>query len=81
MYQLIKKDLIGCSKYREIRTGKEITESTEKTEKKRGRPKGRKNFNRHDVELSPYMVVLQDKIREVQLLIHVCQNTFFLMVS
>ncbi|MDQ7057107.1 MAG: hypothetical protein Q9N62_01005 [Ghiorsea sp.] len=61
MHQLIKKELTGCSKYREISTEKEISKSDEKTVKKRGRPKGRKNFNRRDVELSPYMTVLQEK--------------------
>ncbi|MDQ7059213.1 MAG: transposase [Ghiorsea sp.] len=47
--------------------------------KKRGRPKGRKNFNRRDVELSPYMTVLQEKIREVKSLISdSCVPKYFL---
>ncbi|MDQ7003856.1 MAG: transposase [Ghiorsea sp.] len=79
MHQLIKKELTGCSKYREISTEKEISKSDEKTVKKRGRPKGRKNFNRRDVELSPYMTVLQEKIREVKSLISdSCVPKYFL---
>ncbi|MDQ7004258.1 MAG: transposase [Ghiorsea sp.] len=79
MHQLIKKELTGCSKYREISTEKEISKSDEKTVKKRGRPKGRKNFNRRDVELSPYMTVLQEKIRDVKSLISdSCVPKYFL---
>ncbi|MDQ7004877.1 MAG: hypothetical protein Q9N67_08175 [Ghiorsea sp.] len=53
-----------------------------KNSKKRGRPKGRKNFNRRDVELSPYMTVLQEKIREVKSLISdSCVPKYFLLMA
>ncbi len=79
MHQLIKKELAGCSKYRKTSTEKEAPARNEEIAKKRGRPKGRKNFNRRDVDLSPYMLVLQEKISEVQALIaDTCVPKYFL---
>jgi len=68
MHQLLKKELKGCSKYRK-RTGQkeknEIKESVSSTGK-RGRPKGSKNFNRRDVQLSEYLELLLKKITMLQ---------------
>ncbi|MDQ7004000.1 MAG: hypothetical protein Q9N67_03360 [Ghiorsea sp.] len=44
MHQLIKKELTGCSKYREISTEKEISKSDEKTVKNEVAPKEEKTL-------------------------------------
>lgn len=68
MHQLLKKELQGCSKYRKKTSDKEKCEAKEGTSfpAKRGRPKGSKNFNRRDVQLSEYLETLLQKITMLQ---------------
>jgi len=61
MHLLLKSMLRGCSKYKGQSANKSTTSGS-----KKGRPKGSKNINRHDVELSDYMKFLQEKIVDVQ---------------
>jgi len=68
MHQLLKKELQGCSKYRKKTIGKETDEGKkdDSSSVKRGRPKGSKNFNRRDVQLSDYLETLLGKITFLQ---------------
>jgi putative transposase len=68
MHQLLKEELQGCSKYRKKTSDKEKNEIKEESSSpaKRGRPKGCKNFNRRDVQLSGYLETLLQKITMVQ---------------
>ncbi|MDQ6953155.1 MAG: hypothetical protein Q9M15_06490 [Mariprofundaceae bacterium] len=68
MHQLLKEELKGCSKYRKNTNNKASDEGKEDTfpPVKRGRPKGCKNFNRRDVQLSDYLETLLQKITMLQ---------------
>lgn len=68
MHQLLKKELQGCSKYRKNTDDKESNEGKEDASSpaKRGRPKGCKNFNRRDVQLSEYLETLLQKLTMLQ---------------
>jgi len=68
MHQLLKTELRGCSKYRKKESSDEATEParTDGTPAKRGRPKGSKNLNRRDVQLSVYLETLLQKITDLQ---------------
>ncbi len=60
----MKGDLQGCSKYKtqKVKAGKD---SASDSKKKSGRPKGSKNKNRRDVELSPYLQFVQGVLSKV----------------
>lgn len=68
MYQLLKEELKGCSKYRKNKGAKKSVQTKDEASLpvKRGRPKGRKNFNRQDVQLSEYLETLLQKITMLQ---------------
>jgi len=68
MHQLLKEELRGCSKYRKKEKLGAATESakTDGISAKRGRPKGSKNLNRRDVQLSEYLETVLQKITDLQ---------------
>ncbi|MDQ7058207.1 MAG: hypothetical protein Q9N62_07110 [Ghiorsea sp.] len=83
MHQLIKKELTGCSKYREISTEKEISYKAMKNSKNEVAPKEEK-IDRRDVGvITLYDCFTRENNGKLNhlFLIHVCQSTFFLMAS
>ena len=65
--QIIKSDNEGCSKEKSSNNKK--SKKAEKKSKTRGRPKGSKNKNKADVELSSYLLFVQNAILGVLSLI------------
>jgi len=66
--QIIKSNSDGCSKKKSSSTKK--SKKIEKKSKRRGRPKGSKNKNKADVELSAYLIFVQSAILRVLSLIN-----------
>jgi len=68
MHQLLKDELKGCSKYRKNTPCKEsgVAKQEASHPVKKGRPKGCKNLNRRDVQLSDYLETLLQKITMLQ---------------
>ncbi|MDQ6962403.1 MAG: transposase, partial [Mariprofundaceae bacterium] len=65
MKQVDKSVMCGCSKYKGSKSADKNERSTKKTGKK-GRPKGRKNINRRDIQLSKYLTFMKGCVNDVK---------------